>query len=750
MMSLKHINLNLGIPKLAKEWKEFFSTKDLLADFFAGTTVAFVAIHLSLAIALASGVSPGTGLITAIIAGIVCAFFGGTKLAVSGPAAAMCILIADVVEKYGVESLFLIGGIAGVMQLISGILGLGKIARYVPLPVISGFTAGIGVIIIIGQLPRAFGLLPPPESHVFSVFGHLKDYLHDINGACVLLVFTTIFVIKYLPKVLPKVPAILPAVVFTSLIAYFFQLTTVPVIGEIPSSLPSPSLPKLGNISWQDAFFSAFIIYLLASLETLLSSSAVDKMVAKERHDSDQELIGQGLGNIASSIFSGIPITGVIARSATNVKSGAKTRRSGIIHSLIILVAIYTAAPLIGSIPIAALAGVLFYIAFSMINYQEFYDLLKTSRSEAMIYAVTFFTIIFVDLLAGVQAGIAAACLILLVRTNKTDLHISSDQNNDITRLTLDGALTFLSIGKIADLQKQLPEKIIGKTLLVDLSRVRQLDASGAATIVELYNYCLSRNTHFFIKGLSKQFEKNFKIAGGDLLIQNCSVVSECELKKLMQVTAPSSAYGRLTHGVQKFHLETKQKDSGLFERISVKQEPHTLLITCSDSRIVPSLITSSEPGELFIIRNIGNFVPPYDKNSKFSETAAIEFALNSFDITDIVVCGHANCGAIQACQVHGEALQPAINSWVDLIRKKLKISNNLIDMIHSNVKNQIENLKTYPSVQKKIKNKQLCIHGWFFDFDKKMVYELNENSLNFNSIIEEFEENQLETVESI
>src|SRR3990167_8864694 len=195
MKYLRILSQRLGIPYLLPEWKNLLSTHYFLADLSAGITVAFVAIPLSLAIALASGVSPGTGLITAIIAGIVCALFGGTSLAVSGPAAAMSVLIADIVEKFGVSTLAVVCLIAGLMQFISGVLGLGKLARYVPLPVIAGFTAGIGVIILIGQLPRAFGLMPPAESHVFDVFMHIKEYFHEINVACLLLVVVTILFI---------------------------------------------------------------------------------------------------------------------------------------------------------------------------------------------------------------------------------------------------------------------------------------------------------------------------------------------------------------------------------------------------------------------------------------------------------------------------------------------------------------------------------------------------------------------------
>ena len=737
MVGRNDFKFNLGLPTLLGEWRKIFSRDYFIADATAGMTVACVAIPLSLAIALASGVPPATGLITAIIAGLVCAFFGGTPLAVSGPAAAMSILIADIVEKFGIPSLILIGCIAGCMQLLSGIVGIGKLGRFVPLPVISGFTAGIGVIIIIGQLPRAFGIAPPPETHIFSVLTHLNNYLHTIDGTSLFLVAITIGIIQGIPKITNKIPAILCAVVISTLVTYFFQLNTVELIGAIPNRLPAPVFPSLTDISLSELIFNALVIYLLASLETLLSSSSADKISGGKKHDPDQELIGQGLGNIVVSLFGGIPITGVIARTAINIRAGARTRRASIIHSFIILAAVLFISPIISAIPIAALAGVLFCVAFSMINYREFRNLWKTARSDAIIYAVTFFTIVFVDLLAGIQAGIVAACLIVLWRSSKTHLHISTTSQDDVLRISLFGALTFLSTGKIAGLQKQLATKQ-KKTIIMDLASIRNLDISGTTCIVDLYNYCKSNNIQFYIKGLPKRFELLFKLCEGEELLSEYYVVYEHELRKKGTQSVPVSTYGRLVHGINRFYLERKHNDKRLFEFITQSQDPHTLFITCSDSRIIPSMITSADPGELFIVRNIGNFIPPYQEESPFSEGAALQFALSTFDITDIVICGHANCGAINACDKIDASAPSILFSWINRIKNQLGHHSHasLNEKVRINVLNQIENLKTYPIIQQKLQDKCLNIHGWFFDFDESLVYEWRQHENEFKSIV--------------
>jgi len=738
MLSIKNYKFNLGIPQLIPEWKTFFSKKYLAADLTAGMTVAFVAIPLSLAIALASRFTPDTGLVAAIIAGIVCALFGGSRLSVSGPAAAMSILIADTVEKFGVEAMILICMIAGIMQLISGITGLGRLTRYVPIPVISGFTAGIGVIIFIGQLPRAFGLIPPAESHILDVFNHIHEYFHEINGACLFIVVSTFAIIRGLPKLFPKISSILPAVVVVSALVYFFNIN-VPLIGEIPRTLLMPHMPKMPDISFSDLIINSFTIYLLASLETLLSCSAVDKLTDGKKHDSDQELIGQGLGNIAVSLFGCMPITGVIARSATNVRAGAKTRRSSIIHSLIILLTVMVLAPVISLIPIAVLAGVLFSVALSMINYHELKDFWITSRTEAVIYGITFVTIISVDLLAGVKAGIISACFIMLWHAAKSNMHTTMSKEDGMIRFSLAGPLTFLSIGNITKLEQEISADETRRMVLLDLSRVINMDSSGAAAVVDLLSYCQERGIKFYIIGLPRRFEALLKMCGDAAMIEASFLISEHELRKKDASHAPKSSRGRLVHGVERFYLERRRDDKRLFQYISKTQNPHTLFITCSDSRMVPSMITSADPGELFTVRNVGNSIPTYNSHQVCSEAAAIEFALNNLDITDVIICGHTNCGAIKACQ-HPDSIaeQPLLTGWINMIRSQLQgiKTADQDETARLNVLNQIENLKRYPIVKEKLVNKSLKVHAWFFDLPESLMYEWDEKEKIFKPLV--------------
>lgn len=737
-------HFDLGIPSLIPEWKKMFAKKDFFADLSAGLTVACIAIPLSLAIALASGVAPGIGLITAIIAGIICALFGGTTLAVSGPAAAMSVLLASIVEKFGLSGLIFMGLVAGLMQFCSGILGLGKLGKFVPLPVIAGFTAGIGAIILIGQIPAVLGLPAPDQSHIYSVFTHLQTYFHEIKPTTFALTIATIVIIRGLPKLLPKIPSALVAIIVVTAATKILSLH-VPIIGEIPRSLPPPKWPVIPQFSVQDILENSFIIYLLASLETLLSSNAVDKLAKVTKHDADQELIGQGLGNIAVALFGGIPVTGVIVRSAANVQSGAKTRRSSIIHSLAILLTVFVIAPFISIIPIAALAGVLVSIALSMVNYKEFLYFWRISKSEAFIYASTFFVIIFVDLIAGVKIGILAAMAIVLLRVAKMHLHVSSvDSDDNIVRLSLGGDLTFLSISKIAEIEQQLQNVKSTQIIILDLSHVKNLDSTGATGIIDLVNASHNKNLNFFIKGLAEKFTELFTFCGGEDILKKYYLIAESDIKKHNGNFTINSYRDRLLSGVKLFYKKKNQRHEQLYKHIAQYQDPHTLFITCSDSRILTSLMTSTEPGELFIVRNVGNFIPPYPLGANCSEAAALEFSLSNLDITDIIICGHSNCGAMKACcYADLEAMTenvPALASWIKMIKGQVS-SVELQDMnavAKHNALNQINNLKTYPVVLDKIKQNKITIHAWFFNFEEYLVYEWNDERNEFVPIGEE------------
>jgi carbonic anhydrase len=716
-----HPRFDLGVRDLVPDWKALFSPKHFGADLGAGLTVACVAIPLSLAIALASGVPAATGLVTAIVAGVVCALFGGVPLQVSGPAAAMVVLVATIVQEHGLVALLLIGLGCGLLQVVTGILGLGRFVKLVPLPVIEGFTAGIGAIILIGQLPRALGLPPPPASHVFDVVTHVADLARDTSAAAVGVTLLTLAVIYTLPRVTKRVPPQLVAVVVATAVTAVFALDT-PMIGAIPRALPTPSFPeltaelKLGAIAG-----STLVVFALASLETLLSASAVDRQAPNQkRSDPDQELIGQGLGNIASALFGGIPVTGVIARSGMNIQAGAKTRRASIVHSLALVLSVFALAPLIERIPIAALAAVLFSVAFRMLSPAMFTHLWRHSRADGVVYAVTFVTIVFVDLLEGVQWGVVAALAIAAIRLGRARTAFRGVRLRDHHHFTIEGPLTFLSSLDIDGLRRELALIEPPRFVVFDARNITTMDASGVEILAGLFSDALARELAPVLLGVP-----------GTYRVQVAAAIANGESAMVDDERALSARLGgvaatvdvRLRAGVERFRATTRPRYSDLFQQLAGGQAPHTLFITCSDSRINPNLITSTEPGELFIYRDVGNLVPPATDTHASPGGAAIDYAVGILGVQKIVVCGHSGCGAVKA--ILSDAPLPSrlqnLHAWLERTEARERL-RSLPGSLHAdevaklNALAQLDRLRAYPIVAEKLAVGELSLTAWFFD----------------------------------
>jgi carbonic anhydrase len=729
-------HLDLGLRGLVPEWRRLFTKEHLREDLVAGLTVACIAVPLSLAIALASGVAPGVGLVTAIVAGIVCAIFGGTPLAVSGPAAAMAVLVATIVEKHGLSGLLCIGLICGLLQLVTGALGLGKIVRLVPVSVVEGFTAGIGAIILIGQLPRVLGLPPPPESHVVDVLTHIRDLIHEAKPTSLLVALATVAIVVGLPRISPRIPAPLLGVLLPTVAVVVFGFKTAE-IGEIPNSLPPPRIPELPPAdAWGSIFGSAFVVYALASLETLLSSSAVDKLSRGTRHDPDQELIGQGLGNIASSLVGGIPVTGVIARSALNVQAGAKTRRSALVHSAVLLATVYFLGPYIARIPIAALAGVLVSVSLRMLSPSKVRNLWRVSRADTAVYFVTFFVIVGVGLLQGVQWGIAGALIIAAVRLGQTHTRVVITTPTEAGRLELTGPVTFLSSLEFEKLRSHIEQMPVGSRAVFELTGVTMMDATGAEMVVDMIGTIKARDIKVAVWVTDPDLLHRMKGADHTGVLEGSIARTQQQILQILETQAPLSARQRLLFGVEHYRRAILPRYAKLFENLAEKQSPHTLFITCSDSRLQPSLLTSSDPGELFIVRNVGNMVPRFSEQNPPSGGGGIEYALGVLNVEQIVVCAHSRCGAIHALLKPSD-VPPELRSlraWLEQVEAgelcgKLPSGISQDDTARINALLQLDHLRTYPIVRERLKANQLRLSAWFFDVAKGEIEEYSSGA---------------------
>lgn len=409
----------LFTPKLITVFREGYGWRDVRADAVSGLTVAVVALPLSMAIAIASGVSPERGLYTAIVGGLVVSLIGGRRFQIGGPAGAFIGLVASVVERHGYDGLALATLVAGLVLVAVGLLRVGTYIKYIPFPVTVGFTAGIAVIIAASQIRELLGLTIAHEpSALIPKLVAIRDALPTVHMPTIAIALLSLAVIAAIRRLRPNWPAFLIAVTAAAAVCVAFHLDVATVssrFGAVPRSLPAPALPPFSLDKLQAVVPDGIAIALLGAIESLLSAVVADGMTGR-RHRSNCELSAQGVANIASILFGGICVTGAVARTATNVRSGARGPMSGIFHCGYLLIFLIVAAPLVGFIPLAALGAVLAVVAWNMAEKEEFWSLLRSSRGDAIVLLSTFLLTIFVDLVTGIAVGVVLGALLFLHR----------------------------------------------------------------------------------------------------------------------------------------------------------------------------------------------------------------------------------------------------------------------------------------------------------------------------------------------
>jgi carbonic anhydrase len=420
------------------------------------------------------------------------------------------------------------------------------------------------------------------------------------------------------------------------------------------------------------------------------------------------------------SLFGGIPINGVIARSTLNIRAGAQTRRSSVFHAFYVILALVLFPGFLSQIPVAALSGVLLSIAIGMIRPKEVVRIWRTSPVETIIYWVTLFTVIAVDLMAGVQLGIFAALLIALWNLGQARLFFHKSDSEEILRVSFTGNLTFMASRNMELLSKRVSRLPKIKSLIIDMADVQLVDSSGATMLVELIRDMKTRGVRILIKSLNREGREVLSVVDVEGVAKEYHVASESEITAQIKDKKAYSPKDRLLFGIQKYREERKEAYEELFDQLGQQQKPHTLFITCSDSRINPSLITSSEPGELFIVRNVGNIVPPLGADDTPAEGAAIEFSIGALGVEEIIICGHTRCGAIKGAFQGIDPLKfPSVTKWVEPIAKertKYPDISDPEDFVKIHVLEQAKNILSYPIVRKSIKEGQMRVHCWIYD----------------------------------
>jgi len=511
-------------PKFITTMREGYNFGLFKSDAVAGLTVAIVALPLSMALAIASGASPDKGLVTAVIAGFLIALLGGSRVQVGGPTGAFVVVVFNVIAQHGYDGLLIATFMAGLILIAAGVFKLGQLIKFIRHPVVTGFTAGIAVIIATSQVKDFLGLSMENVPAEFlpkwqAYFGAIAS----VHIATLLVGVGALSMIVALKKFAPKLPGFLIAIMLASVIVALLNLP-VETIGtrfpDMPSGLPMPSLPDLSWAKIAELLPSAFTIAFLAGIEALLSAVVADGMTGT-RHRSNQELIGQGIANLGSVLFGGLPATGAIARTATNIKAGGKTPVAGMMHALFLLLFILFASDFMAYVPMAALAAILVMVAWGMSEVDRFVALLRMPNSDRAVLLLTFGLTVFVDLTVAIGVGVTLASLLFMARMSETVLVENGnsmvrdgdlddddlDQREDLPKgvevFRINGPVFFGVAGELLDAMRK-----IGRTPKVIILRMRllpMLDASGVTMIEEFIEQARISGAQIILSGVRAQ-----------------------------------------------------------------------------------------------------------------------------------------------------------------------------------------------------------------------------------------------------
>ena len=526
-------------PRLLKDLRRYNKEK-FMADLMAGLIVGIVALPLAIAFGIASGVSPEKGIITAIVAGFIISALGGSRVQIGGPTGAFIVIIYGIIQQFGLSGLMVATMLAGVFLILLGVFRLGTIIKFIPYPIVVGFTSGIAVTIFTTQIKDLFGLeIGEMPADFISKWGVYFSHFHTVNWPSMLVGLLSIAIIAFTPKVSKKIPGSLIAIVVMTLAVYLLKefggIGSIKTIGDfypnIKAQIPALTMP---DITWEQVkllFPTAMTIAVLGAIESLLSATVADG-VTGDRHDSNQELIGQGIANVCTPLFGGIPATGAIARTMTNINNGGRTPVSGIIHAVVLLLIFLVLMPLAAYIPMACLAGVLIIVSYNMSGWRTFRALMKNPKSDITVLIITFLLTVIFDLTIAIEVGLVIACLLFMRRMAETtqvkliadeidpaeeiDVQLHEEEHLIVPRgvevYEINGPYFFGIANKFEDLMAGMANH--PKVRIIRMRRVPFIDSTGIHNLQTLCAMSRREGTEIVLSGVQEKVYEVLDHAG--------------------------------------------------------------------------------------------------------------------------------------------------------------------------------------------------------------------------------------------
>ena len=528
-------------PKLLSTMKNY-SKENFMADLMAGIIVGIVALPLAIAFGIASGVSPEKGIITAIVAGFIISFLGGSKVQIGGPTGAFIVIIYGIIQDYGISGLTVATLMAGVLLILLGVFKLGAVIKFIPYPIIVGFTSGIALTIFTTQIADIFGLQFGGEKVPGDFIGKWLLYFKHfdtVNWWNAIISFVSVFIIAITPKFSKKIPGSLVSIVLVTIVVYLMKMyggiTCIDTIGDrftIQSQLPDAVVPELNWEAIKNLFPVAITISVLGAIESLLSAAVADGVIG-DRHDSNTELIAQGVANVVTPIFGGIPATGAIARTMTNINNGGKTPIAGIIHAVVLLLILLLLMPLAQYIPMACLAGVLVIVSYNMSGWRTFKGLMKSPKSDVTVLLITFFLTVIFDLTIAIEWGLVIACVLFMRRVMETteisvikdeidpnkesDLEVHEEHlivPDRVEVYEINGPYFFGIATKFEELMSQLVDRERPKVRIVRMRKVPFIDSTGVHNLTTLCEMSQKDNIQIVLSGVNEKVHKVLEKSG--------------------------------------------------------------------------------------------------------------------------------------------------------------------------------------------------------------------------------------------
>lgn len=562
---MKGIQFN---PKLFSTLKSY-TKADFTTDLMAGIIVGIVALPLAIAFGIASGVSPEKGIITAIVAGFIISFLGGSKVQIGGPTGAFIVIIYGIIQQYGIEGLMVATMMAGVLLILLGVFKLGTVIKFIPYPIIVGFTSGIAVTIFTTQIADIFGLKFGDEKVPGDFIGKWILYFHHfdtVNWWNVIVSLISIAIIALTPKFSKKIPGSLVAIILVTLGVYALKMyggiTCIDTIGDrfsIKAQLPPAAIPALDWEAIKNLFPVAITIAVLGAIESLLSAAVADGVIG-DRHDSNTELIAQGIANFVSPIFGGIPATGAIARTMTNINNGGRSPIAGIVHAAVLLLILLFLMPLAQYIPMACLAGVLVIVSYNMSGWRVFKGLLKNPKSDVTVLLITFFLTVIFDLTVAIEVGLVIACVLFMKRVMETtqisvitdeidpnkesDLEVHEEHliiPKGVEVYEINGPYFFGIATKFEEIMARLGDRPAIR--IIRMRKVPFIDSTGIHNLTTLCKMSQKENIHIILSGVNenvhKVLEKSgfYELLGKENICSNINEALEVANKEIAEQT---------------------------------------------------------------------------------------------------------------------------------------------------------------------------------------------------------------------